>query len=131
MHGRGFFLGAMLFGLVGCAEEVPPPDAPAKTAQAVPGAAFNVATTGSIVGRVHWQGSAPALPPFMVLADMENPPPDGKRLFHVANPHAPQVDDETHGVRDVVVFLRPSTRDWPAPGRTPRCASCSRTASST
>lgn len=64
---------------------------------------FNPTATGTIVGRVHWQGAVPTVPDIAVERIMA----DGVKIEHVTrpNPHAPQVD-ANGGVANAVVFLR-------------------------
>jgi hypothetical protein len=117
MHGRSLtcLLAATLLGVAGCTQETPP-DSPAPQV-AETGHSFDAAATGTIEGRVIWEGRVPEVPTLMVLADAENPPPDGRRLFHVPNPFAPQVASTTNGINNAVVFLRrvdpQSACPWP------------------
>lgn len=108
MHGRRPHLLAtlLLVAIGGCAEDVHSDNQPPPTAPALQGAAFNAADTGTIEGRVVWDGAVPEVPRFVVFCSPDNLPPDGKLLTHADNPFAPVVDPENKGVRDVVVFLR-------------------------
>jgi hypothetical protein len=95
----------LLFGLAGCTDGEPPGEnAPA--APNVGGGAFDQPATGTIVGRVVWDGPLPEVPPFTVLHTAETPPRDGKRVRHEPNPFQPLIDAEGKGVQDAVIILR-------------------------
>jgi hypothetical protein len=106
MHGRSLrFIGALLvIACAGCTEDTPG-DPPVTRAYEA-GSRFDPAKTGTIEGRVVWSGSLPEVPAFMVFADPDNPPPDRKMRFNVANPYRPEIDPASNGLQDVVVFLR-------------------------
>jgi hypothetical protein len=78
------------------ADEAPPVEA---------GAAFEPKDAGSIQGRVTWEGAPPAVPPFRAAVS-----PSGERALGPKrdrpNPHAPVIDQRTHGVAGAVVFLK-------------------------
>jgi hypothetical protein len=57
---------------------------------------------GRISGRVVWSGDSPAVPPIRGLITTK----DGLRWGEVPNHFAPQIDPESKGVADVVVFLK-------------------------
>jgi hypothetical protein len=98
-------LAALLLTLIGCTDE---PTAETLPAAPTPTAAraFDPATTGTIEGRVTWEGPEPDVPPLLVLPDPENPDPRGRRLYKTPNPFRPLIDPESGGMRDVVVYLR-------------------------
>jgi hypothetical protein len=113
---RSYLFAALLVTLVACTDEPSvesPPAAPTPTA----GQAFDPATTGSIEGRVTWQGPLPTVPDLLVLPDPENPDPRGRRLYKTPNAFRPLIDPESGGMRDVVVYLRnvdpDRARAWP------------------
>jgi hypothetical protein len=108
MHGRGPHLlcTVILLAIGGCAEDAHPDVQPAPTPHALEGPAFDATDTGTIEGRVVWDGPVPAVPRLIVFSSPDNLPPDGKLLTHADNPFAPVVDPENKGVRDAVVFLR-------------------------
>jgi hypothetical protein len=89
------------------------------SAPAASGSAIDLNDTATVQGRVIWDGPVPAVPPFLVFAPPDNPPPDGKRLTREANPFRPQVDPDNHGLKDAVVFLRGIDPEhvcaWPHP----------------
>jgi hypothetical protein len=120
MHGRRLPLIGMLLilGLGGCVDEpaaVPSDSPPAPPAQA--GAAFDAADTGTIEGRVSWDGPLPDVPPFTVLHAPEVPAPDGKLLTYEENPFRPRFTADGTGLQDLVVYLRGvdprRARAWP------------------
>src|SRR5207302_46204 len=93
--------------LAGCTEEKPQ-DAgrlPAVTPASELACDHDPAGTGTIVGRIIWDGPIPSVPGLEVFADLESHPHIPKRETR-ANPHAPQVNPQTRGVRQAVVFLR-------------------------
>jgi hypothetical protein len=108
MQGRGpHLLGALLLlAIGGCAEDEHPDAQSAPAPPALQGAAYDAANTGTIEGRVVWDGPIPAVPRFVVFSSPDNLPPDGKLLTHADNPFAPVVDPVNKGVQDAVVFLR-------------------------
>jgi hypothetical protein len=82
----------------------PAPEAPAT------GARFDPGNTGTIRGRVRWEGAVPSPPPFVS-------PKHGPR----ANPHAPRVSPANRGLAGAVVSLanvdpaEAKPWDWPTP----------------
>ena len=67
--------------------------------------AFDSAASGSIGGRVVWQGETPVVEPLAILpiaAGLETGQPKQLR----PNPHAPLIDPATRGVGGAVVYLR-------------------------
>jgi hypothetical protein len=102
----------LLLGLVallatgGCSDDGLPPASP-ELAPAAIGAAFDPADTGTIEGRVVWDGPVPDVPPIVAISSPDgNLPPDGKLLCREPNPFAPRIDSESHGVEGAIVFLR-------------------------
>src|ERR1700722_3632751 len=112
MQGRAvaIFLTAFLAGLAftGCEENhattyfegEPTPKPPAGAA-----AAFDAASSGSIAGRVTWEGEVPTVAPFLAPVSPLSEQPIGPKLPW-PNPHAPVIDAKSTGVAGAVVFLR-------------------------
>ena len=104
MHGRIYGLGFVCFILMGgCAEPPlsPPDDEPPVTL----GESFDAAATGTIRGRVTWDGDVPAAQESLVRAIAFNP------HFHqkparFSTPHIPKMHPQTRGVENAIVFLR-------------------------
>jgi hypothetical protein len=117
MHGRiRPLVGALgLLVLMGCADEEPPAAPPEEPGLATAGTQFDPANTGSVEGRVVWQGPVPEVPPFPVYFAPENLPPDGKRVGREPNPFRPLVDSDGGGVQAGVVFLRGIDPAWARP----------------
>jgi hypothetical protein len=107
MHGRKLhLLGTLLLAIGGCAEDGHSDVSPAPSAPALQGPAFDAADTGTIDGRVVWDGLVPVVPRLVVFSSPDKLPPDGKLLTYADNPFAPIVDPGNKGVRDAVIFLR-------------------------
>lgn len=85
--------------LAGCQAQAAPEAAPPTTGSEL-GADFEPSRTGSIEGVIRWEGDEPHLPLVRFFAT-----PTLKGSVH-ASPHQPCVDAESHGMSDVVVFLR-------------------------
>jgi len=66
---------------------------------------FDPAATGTVCGRVTWQGNLPSVPPFEVRNYVPIGCP-GQPRFLRENPHAPRIDPDMHGVGGAVIFLR-------------------------
>lgn len=101
-------LGLFPFALVltgGCDDGLPDPPGVTATPPSDLAVSFDPATTGTIRGRVTWEGKIPQVPPFV-----KRPCPfatEGLRERLVRdNPNAPDVDPSTRTVRGAVVFLR-------------------------
>ncbi|HZZ81878.1 MAG TPA: carboxypeptidase-like regulatory domain-containing protein [Gemmataceae bacterium] len=100
MHGR--ILAVALMALIGCTEvNEPTPNAPPQPVAS----AFDASNTGTIQGRVVWDGDVPVAEP-MVVSTIAFNPLLFKKPVHCTLPHYPRVNSETHGVSDAVVFLR-------------------------
>jgi hypothetical protein len=98
MHGRKWMIGLLL--LCGCTEL--PESAPVQpTAPRL--SAFDLASTGTIEGRVTWDADVPTLSPVLMTANAYHNCLYTKPVRCVP-PHQPQV--RNGGVGDVVVFLR-------------------------
>jgi len=97
---------APLLGLIvfaGCQaqpalRDEPPPAAPLA-------AAFKAKTTGTIAGRVTWQGELPTVTPFKAYANRAFPTAN-QFTGDKPNPRAPHIDRATRGLRGAVVYLR-------------------------
>jgi hypothetical protein len=109
--------GFLCLCFAGCQEDESPPPPPALVPTRL-GSKFDLVATGSIEGRVLWQGDEPTIPPFNV------PPlqfgltgPHDRLKFE--NPNIPQVDAQSRGVGDAVLFLRrvdlERSRPWDHP----------------
>jgi hypothetical protein len=89
--------------IAGCSEsphETPPVDAPAPL-----GKQFDPVTTGTLAGRITWDGPIPQVKLFNSPPSPSLPPPH-EPVRQWPNPLRPLIDEETQGVGDVVVFLR-------------------------
>jgi hypothetical protein len=93
----------VLVGVVGCGDS-PSPAVPESSPPEL-GTRFDARATGTIDGRLTWEGDAPQVAPFVStprpIADPPRPP---KQTW--PNPNAPTIDPQTRGINDVVVFLR-------------------------
>jgi hypothetical protein len=103
MYGR--ILVACLALIVGCTE---PPDVPGPGSTTKPTSlsqAFDETTTGTIAGRVTWEGDAPTSKEFVVRSIANNP-----SLFQkparFTTPRVPRIDPKSSGVGGVIVFLK-------------------------
>ena len=90
--------------LTGC-DEVPPP--PPAHADSLTGASceYSDAEAGAVAGRVTWAGDIPAAAPFQAPYSPQSEVVRGPRRDW-ANPNAPLIDPQNHGVGNAVVFLR-------------------------
>ena len=91
---------------------------PSETAQPLALAMrFEASATGTLSGRVTWEGPAPVVPPFLSAARPLAEPPRGPRQSW-KNPNAPIISPEG-GLGDTVVFLRrvdpARSRPWDQP----------------
>jgi hypothetical protein len=102
---RPFWALLVLTAFVGCGKARPA--APANTPEPSRFVAtdFDPAATGTVSGRVTWQGNPPSVPPFEVRNYVPVGSP-GQARFLRENPHAPRIDPDTHGVAGAVIFLR-------------------------
>src|SRR5688572_4595152 len=92
-----------LLAAFGCQDEAGPVVTPAAAVQLA--GSFDAADTGTIQGRVSWQGDLPAIPHFRVHPYLDYA--NAARLRgEYPNPHQPEIDAETGGVGEVVIFLR-------------------------
>jgi hypothetical protein len=82
----------------GC-EDHPPAEEPSVTSDRV-GILFDALSSGTITGRVTWNGEVPIVDPFVAPVA-----PDAEWL-QWPNPNAPVVEPRTKGVGNAVVFLR-------------------------
>lgn len=81
------------------------PVAPAEAEPATPlGANFDAASAGPVAGRVLWEGDVPVVPPFKAYANRSFPVAN-QFVGEKPNPHAPQVDPQSRGVRHAVAYL--------------------------
>jgi hypothetical protein len=124
MHGRLVhrtpygLLFLFLAPALGCGSGGPqaPPDARAQ----VPDAAsrFNPAATGSVTGRVVWEGDLPVVPDFEAKNNLLPSSPPPPRIVR-ENPNTPAVHPSTRGVGNAIVFLRgvdpAAARPWDHP----------------
>src|SRR6516165_2986924 len=95
-----------LLCLTGCSEDEPAAD-PDAAPPTTSNSAFDAADTGTIEGRVVWNGPVPDVSPIVAISSPDgNLPPDGKLLCREPNPFAPRIDSESHGVEGAIVFLR-------------------------
>ena len=96
-------LAMSILAAAGCQESAAPVETP--TAVVDLGASFDPDSTGTIRGRVTWQGERPVVPPFRVHSYLDYVNAARLRGEH-PNPHTPQIDPETRGIGEVVVLLR-------------------------
>jgi hypothetical protein len=66
---------------------------------------FDPLTAGTITGQVTWTGDVPAVAPLTGWVNVLVEGSGGDKVVR-ANPHAPDVDPQTNGVRQAVVLLR-------------------------
>jgi hypothetical protein len=98
--GLGLAVG-LLAEIPGCDE---PPASDARE-DAAPPPPRPVALAGTLTGRITWSGELPRVPPYRSLFNPLSDPCDApQRLW--PNPHAPDIDPDSRGVRNAVVFLR-------------------------
>lgn len=102
MYGRVVIL--CFFLLVGCTEPSAPPQEAESTTTEL-GQAFDTNLTGTIHGRVTWDGDVPAGEEFIVRTNAFNPYLH-RNPGRFRTPHLPQVDAKSRGVANAVVFLR-------------------------
>ena len=104
MHGRTW---TICFALLAGCGELPDPVKPAGDEGACVGCAqaFDPATTGTIKGRVTWDGAVPRAESIVATAIAYHPHLH-KNPVRYETTHVPRVHSENHGVADAVVFLR-------------------------
>jgi len=98
-------------------------ESPAREGQATPqppanlGTAFDAAKTGTVAGRVTWNGAIPDVPEFLCCVPQKEG--HGLDFVKVDNPNRPRIDAKTHAVAGAVVFLRgvdpTASRPWDLP----------------
>jgi hypothetical protein len=101
---RRIVLTLILICFTGC-QDLPPQQITNSSAPSELARDFNPAATGTLVGRVIWEGPIPRVPAFEVKNYPDNQaelPPPGSW----PNLHAPVVDSETQGVQNAVIFWR-------------------------
>jgi hypothetical protein len=112
-----FCIVAIILSTAGCMEAVPAPP-PARPAAPERATAFDPATTGRITGRVRWDGDVPDVPEFTAYVNGDYALANTK-VVRQPNPLAPRVEPASHGVQDVVVYLRgvdpAKARPWDLP----------------
>jgi hypothetical protein len=89
--------------VLGCNDVAPSPDAPGCQSCA-PGSHYDPSTTGTVHGRVLWEGDLPGVPPL----EVRTCPLFGAPLDHDhfrENPHVPLIDSDSRGLAGAVVFL--------------------------
>jgi hypothetical protein len=107
----------LVLACAGCDSDTPAKDFPDEPEASRLATAFDPAETGTITGRVSWEGPVPDPPPFLFCV----PRPGGVGLtYHSAeNPNRPRVDPQTRAVAGAVVFLRgvelARARPWDLP----------------
>jgi hypothetical protein len=96
MHGRSLLTLLIVAILSGCqAQAAPEPPAPTEAAPT-----FDRARTGTLSGRVQWEGDVPALPACRFFATPTLP--GGTYV----SPYLPCVDAASAGVREAIIYLR-------------------------
>lgn len=104
-----FFFGLVPLMFVSCeVGSLPDSSHPLGYHKIIPlGETFNPDETGTIHGRINWEGAVPQIPPFRVKANPNFEPPWPRGEFEKAflNPNAPRVD-AIGGVAGAVVYLR-------------------------
>src|SRR5882762_9556972 len=91
---------------LGCAEPLGLPTDPVPNDPPAPLAThFDPATTGTLRGRVIWDGDLPKVPRLEVPAFVEEKA-QGKPRLWFDNPHAPAIDPGNRGVANAVIFLK-------------------------
>lgn len=92
----------LLLLVAGCSDDAAP-EAPSESAPVPVASTFDPARTGTVSGRVTWNGPIPAPPPFIYGVPRTDGTFDTRM---VPNPNRPDVDPETKAVAGAVVFLR-------------------------
>ena len=118
MNGRTqLFLGCVLTLLVGGCDEAPSADKP-KPDPTPLAEAFDPETTGTIIGRVVWQGELPRVAPYRAPINPCGIAAIGP-LVERPNPNAPVIDKDRRGIAGAVVRLRgvdpKRSRPWDLP----------------
>jgi hypothetical protein len=94
-----------LASISGCAESSGHAGAGSSAVTLTQGTLFNPSSTGSIQGRVVWQGAPPRIPLLTSPPDKLAGPVLRKRQVR-SNPNAPDIDANSQGIRNAVAFLR-------------------------
>jgi hypothetical protein len=94
------------------------PQTPAAAPDGAPASAFDPTTSGTIRGRVSWEGPVPEVPAFKIHSNLF-PGKDGLVGLVRERPNLPQVDSVGKGVAQAVLFLRGvdpnKSRPWDHP----------------
>lgn len=102
--------------LSGCQEDRKTSTKPQRASVPEIGSSFDPAQSGTIRGRVVWEGAAPKVVPFLVHAYLDGANPNRVPGPH-PNPHVPKIDPDSHGVAEGVVVLHGVTPERSAPWR--------------
>jgi hypothetical protein len=107
----------MLYACAGCGGAVPS-EAPTSIKPALQ-SHFDPENAGSVQGSVSWRGDPPLVPQ---IEGWLNPAVEnGPRQKQVRpNPNAPQIDPETHGLQNAIVFLEGVSAETGRPWDLPR-----------
>lgn len=102
----------LLLASLGCRNYTDNTPRPAPPTAHYPQGVANPLPTGTVRGRVVWEGKRPVVPPINGLIDTE----DGAKWGDAPNPFAPRIADD-NGLADVVVWLTPvnstQVKPWP------------------
>jgi hypothetical protein len=90
----------LLPALAGC-DEIAPPETPEPKPVEM-SAKFDPANTGTISGRVTWEGALPNFAPITAQVPVPGGTTESRSL---PNPNAPRIDPQTRGVAGAVVYL--------------------------
>ncbi|MBI1831655.1 MAG: carboxypeptidase regulatory-like domain-containing protein [Planctomycetes bacterium] len=104
MHGRILLCCLLILISSGCSE-TPDVETPALPPATPLGQAFDSAATGTIRGRVVWEGEVPKAEETLVRSLAFNPNVH-KNPIRFRTPHIPQVQANNHGVQNAVAYLR-------------------------
>lgn len=109
MHGRSLLV--LILVSAGCQPAVEP--TPKARTESPPASRFDPNRTGSIRGKVTWDGTAPAVPPLRYIGVEPGVPNE------LSNPNAPAIDGKMGGVGQALVTLRgvdaQRSRPWTLP----------------
>lgn len=104
MANRSALIAIVAALLPGC-QEPPGPGSETESAPVSLGASFDPHDTGSIAGRLVWQGDIPELPQFKVYANGSYAIAN-QFVGEKPNPHAPRIDPHSGGIGGAVVYLK-------------------------